>query len=291
MAEVAAAAAPPAAEPAKRRWPTGLLLPSAVLWPLGVAPLVLLAIVSLAENVPGGSYVPGFEATHYLRLLEPRYAGVLFYSLWLSALVAVIAVTIGFPFTYFVTRQPRRVQVLWLVGLMTVLSLSEVLVAFAWQVLLSRNIGLSKILVVVGLLESPISLQPGFGAVLVALVYLVLPYTFLLFYPSLSRFDRSLTEAAGTMGAGPGQQFLTVVLPVMRIPIFGSLLLVFVYVLGAYVTPSQLGSPEHWTVSVYITDQVFTVYNLPFAAAMAMALMVVSVALVLLSAKLGESKR
>jgi putative spermidine/putrescine transport system permease protein len=202
--------------------------------------------------------------------------------------VAVIAVAIGFPFTWFVSRLGHGAQVLWLVGLMCVLTLSEVLVAFAWQILLSRTIGISNLLVAVGLLDRAVSLQPSLGAVGVALVYLVLPYTFLLFYPPLSRLDRSLLEAATTMGAGPAKGFWTVILPVMRMPIIGAGILVFVYVLGAYVAPSQLGQPEHWTISVYITDEATTAFNLPFASAMAMVLLAVCLGLVIVTARLGR---
>ena len=266
----------------------GLAWPSLLLWTLGLGPILLILTISVFHNEQAGGYSAAFELDNYRRLLDSRYLGVFAFSLWLSALVAVISVAIGFPFTWFVSQLRPRTQVLWLVFLLTGLSLSEVLIAFSWQVLLSRNIGITGILVSLGLMERKISLQPGFGALLTSLVYFVIPYTFLLFYPPISRLDRSLTEAARTMGAGPATTFFTVVVPALRTPIIGSLILVFVYVLGAYVTPTQLGKPEHWTISVYITDQATTAYNLPFGAALAVVLMVISIAMVAFTARLGR---
>ena len=67
--------------------------------------------------------------------------------------------------------------------------------------------------------------------------------------------------------------------------------MVFVFNLGAYVLPQVLGKPQHWTLSVLITDQAVMQANMPFAAAMAIFLMVVSLALVGLTLMLGQEKR
>lgn len=264
--------------------------PSLMIWIFAALPLLILLVVSLSQNIEGGSWELGLGLENYQRLLEPRYLQILLYSLGVSALVAVISVTLAFPLAFFITRLSRRAQVAWLVFLLASLSLSEVLIAFAWQVMLSRNIGISQVLVWLGLLQRPVSLQPGFGAVLTALVYFVLPYTFLLFYPPLSRLDNSLLDAARTLGAGPVRVFFSVVLPMHKIPLIGSLILVFVFVLGAYVTPTQLGRPQHWTLSVHITDQATTAFNLPFAAALAMLLMLVSLLMVGFTSWLGRGE-
>jgi putative spermidine/putrescine transport system permease protein len=66
--------------------------------------------------------------------------------------------------------------------------------------------------------------------------------------------------------------------------------MVFVFNLGAYLLPQVLGRPEHWTLSVHITDQAVFQSNIPFAAAMAIFLMLVSLALVGLTLLLGRER-
>jgi len=56
--------------------------------------------------------------------------------------------------------------------------------------------------------------------------------------------------------------------------------LVFVFALGSYLLPQILGRPQHWTLSVLITDQAIYQSNMPFAAAMAVFLVLISLALV-----------
>jgi len=66
--------------------------------------------------------------------------------------------------------------------------------------------------------------------------------------------------------------------------------MVFVFNLGAYVLPQVLGRPEHWTLSVLITDQAIFQSNMPFAAAMAIVLMVLSLMLVAVTLVLGQER-
>src|SRR5687767_14541805 len=81
------------------------------------------------------------------------FGGVLGFSLFLAALVAALCVAIGLPFTWQLARLPRRLQVLWLIGLLSILSLSEVIIGFAWSTLFSRTAGITNILVALGLMH------------------------------------------------------------------------------------------------------------------------------------------
>ncbi|MCG8356347.1 MAG: ABC transporter permease, partial [Kiloniellales bacterium] len=83
----------------------------------------------------------------------------------------------------------------------------------------------------------------------------------------------------------------TVVVPVLRPAIVAALVMVFVFSLGAYLLPQLLGKPQHWTLSVLITDQAIYQSNLPFAAAMAVFLLAVSLPLVGLTQWLGRKGR
>ena len=69
------------------------------------------------------------------------------------------------------------------------------------------------------------------------------------------------------------------------------MILVFVFTLGAYLLPQVLGRPRHWTLPVHITDQAIFQSNIPFAAAMAMFLLLVSLALVGLSLAAGADRK
>jgi putative spermidine/putrescine transport system permease protein len=257
-----------------------IAFPAAMLTLFFVVPFGIMVAVSFFQRVQGGFYTPVLVLDNYARFLSAFFAGVLGFSLLLAGLVAAICVAIGLPFTWRLTALPRKYQVLWLVALLAILSLSEVIIGFAWSTLFSRTAGVTNLLAAAGLMEAPQALSPSFAAVLTGMVYQAFPYAALVLYPAFARLDPSLVEAARTLGAPPWRAFLNVVLPAMRRTILAALIMVFVFALGSYLLPQLLGRPQHWTLSVLITDQAIYQSNMPFAAAMAVFLVLVSLSLV-----------
>lgn len=268
-----------------------LAYPAVILGAFLLVPFGIMAALSVFRRVPAGTFEPAMVPDNYLNLLTPFFLDRIGFTLGVSAAVAVVCVALGFPFTYLLTRLPRRRQVPWLVFLLAVLALSEVIVGFAWSVLLSRTAGLSNLLVWLGLLAQPESWAPGGAAMMLGLCYLAFPYTVLVLYPSLSRLDPSYLEAARTLGASPLRGFFGVIVPVSKPAILVTLVMVFVFALGAYVLPQLLGRPQHWTLAVHITDQALSRSNVPAAAAMSITLLLASLALVLATAAFGNRRK
>ncbi len=267
-----------------------IALPAAVLGVFFLIPFGIMLAVSFFKRVQGGFYEPDFVLDNYARFLSAFFGGVLGFSVLLAGLVSLVAVAIALPFTHRLARMRPRAQVAWLVGLLSVLSLSEVIIGFAWSTLLSKTAGVTNLLVFAGIIEESFSLSPSFGAVLTAMVYQAFPYSVLVLYPALVRLDPSLDEAARTLGASPLRAFFTVVLPALRRTIVATLILVFVFALGSYLIPQMLGRPQHWTISVLVTDQAIYQSNMPFAAAMAVFLMLACLALIALAGLVGRER-
>ncbi len=267
-----------------------LLYPAAVLLVFFVIPFGIMLAVSFFRREPGGFYLVEFSLANYGNLFTALFGRVLAFSLLISAFCALLCVAAGFPFTYLLTRMPRRRQVVWLVILVSVLSLSAVIVAFAWSIMLSQTAGVSNLFVRLGLLDRPQSWSPGFWALTCGMCYVAFPYTVLVLYPPLARLDPHLPEAARTLGASPLVTFFTVIVGSLRSAIVAALVMVFAFNLGTYLIPQILGKPQHWTLSVLITDEAIYRSNLPLAAAMAVFFMGVSLALVGM-AMLGGRRR
>ncbi|MDI7861876.1 ABC transporter permease [Rhizobiaceae bacterium n13] len=265
-----------------------LIFPAGMLTVFFVIPFGTMIAVSFFQRLQGAFYEPAFVFSNYARFLSTFFAGVLGFSLFLAISVAVCCVLLGIPFTYLLTRMQRKTQVVWLVALLSILSLSEVIIGFAWSTLFSRTAGITNLFVALGAMEKPVALSPSFGAVLTGMVYQAFPYTVLILYPALVRLDPTLTEAARTLGASPVKAFFTVVVPALRNTVIATLIMVFIFALGSYLLPQLLGRPQHWTLSVLITDQAIYQSNMPFAAAMAVFLVLVTLALVGLTLFIGR---
>ena len=265
-----------------------LFFPAGMLIVFFVVPFATMIAVSFFRRDPSGFYTPDFVFDNYARFLSLFFGKVLSFSLFLAVTVAICCVVLAVPFTYLLSRAQRRTQVLWLVALLSILSLSEVIIGFAWSTLFSRTAGITNLLVMLGIMNEAVALNPSFGAVLTAMTYQALPYTVLVLYPALVRLDPTLTEAARTLGASPMKSFFTVVVPALRNTIVATLIMVFIFALGSYLLPQILGRPQHWTLSVLITDQAIYQSNMPFAAAMAVFLVLVTLGLVALTVYAGR---
>jgi putative spermidine/putrescine transport system permease protein len=251
-----------------------LAWPSLALFGTVVIPLILLLRISLAAPDPSGLWRSVVTLDAYAGLLNREFAGALLYSLGVAMWVAVITVALGFPLTYLITRMSRRWQVVWLVFLLVSLTLSDVLNAFSWQLMLSKHGGLVSLLVLLGIVTRPESLTPSDGAVWASLVYGVLPFTVMTLYPALSRLAPEVVEAARTLGASPFRAFRTVVIPMTRQPALVAFVISAVLTLGAYVSPLVLGRPRSWTLAVLIGNAALAGHDVPRAAAMSICLLV-----------------
>ncbi len=270
---------------------------------LCVAPFMLVFVISLGHKIEGASWELGFSFENYRRVfvganwpeeITYLYLQKLYYSLYYALIAAVLAVVTAFPFTYLLTGLSRRAQAAWLVFLLSSLSLSEVFIVMGWDVLLSNRSGLPMVFKETGLtqwlkdvgwfgqlrewgLANPrnIKFKTSVLATVLTMAYLVWPYAVILLYPPLSRLDRTLTEAARTMGAGPWTVMRSVVLPSLRLPIFGSVLLLFVFLLGVYVAVTVFAEPAKQTMAVSVYEAVRgNTLNAPFGAAQAVVLLI-----------------
>jgi putative spermidine/putrescine transport system permease protein len=115
-----------------------LFFPAGMLIVFFVVPFATMIAVSVFQREQGGFYTPAFVFDNYARFLSLFFGKVLGFSLFLAIAVAAACVVIGIPFTYLLSRSPRRIQIVWLVALLSILSLSEVMIGFAWSTLFFR---------------------------------------------------------------------------------------------------------------------------------------------------------
>jgi putative spermidine/putrescine transport system permease protein len=268
-----------------------LSFPVGMLLVFFLIPFGIMVATSFYHRIPGAFYTPAFEFTSWRRLFQPIFLERAVSSIWICLLAGAVCIVVAFPFTFFLTRMHRRSHVVLLIVVLSALSLSEVIVAFSWTVLLGRSSGISNILVWSGVMNEPVAYYPSFGAVLLGLCYIAFPYCVLTLYPQLTRLDPELTEAAQTMGASPWRTFWTVVMPIARPILVAGFLLVFVFTLGSYLIASFLGRPEHWTLSVLIVDEASVQANVPFASAIAIFLTLLSLAVVAIVAVIESRTR
>ena len=257
-----------------------LIWPALVLAGFFAVPFLLLLRVSMAHMDPSLYQGSGFSLSAYSQLAEPMVTDAVLFSVWLALVVAASSMAVALPATCIIVRMGRKSQVAWLIGFLATLALSEVLITFAWQIMLSKKVGITNLLVWLHLMSAPVSLAPSFGGVVACLVYVVIPFNVLTLFPGVSRLDPAYGEAARMLGAPPWRAFFGIVVPLLRRPIATAFVMGVVLAIGAYVAPLVLGGPRNWTIGVVISETALQGQNLPLAAAVSMLLLVVTAALI-----------
>jgi putative spermidine/putrescine transport system permease protein len=253
-------------------------------------PLVFMIVVSFYQPDPMGFYKVDFVWENYAKFFSNFYYTVSFRSIYSSALGAVLVVALAFPLVLFVSDLARKWQLFWIILLLSLMCLSEVIIGFAWLILMSESAGVPRLLGALGLWDNPRSLSPSFGAMMIGLVFLGFSIVALILYPSVSRRDRSIEEAAITLGTPPAMVFFRVMIPVFRTSLISVTLTMFVYLLGVFVMPTMLGRPKDWTMTVIISDKALGDANLPLGAALAVVMLIVTVIVLLASAWLTQRR-
>lgn len=223
----------------------------------------------------GGWSLENFREIFY----DSYYVGRMLYTVALVVLVSILTLMVAMPLTIIIARLKNFWRSTWVVLLLASLALSEVLTAYAWQIILSKSSGLPGWLERLGLLTDANSWWPGFPAMLLVLVYFSIPIAMVMLLPPLSRMDGSLSDTARMMGFSKIEVFWRVTLPVLRRPIFQTGLLLFLLNSGGFVISQQLGRPSDWMFSVFIADFMRS-FNVPFAVALALCLLLTVVVLV-----------
>ncbi len=255
-----------------------------------VIPLIFMIVVSFYQPDPMGFYKVDFVWENYGKFFSSFYYTVSFRSLYSAALGAVLVVALAFPLVLFVSDLSRRMQLFWIILLLSLMCLSEVIIGFAWLILMSESAGLPRLLEWVGLWKNPRSLSPSFGAMMIGLVFLGFSIVSLILYPSVSRRDRNIEEAAVTLGTPPALVFYKILIPTFRTSLVSVTLTMFVYLLGVFVMPTMLGRPKDWTMTVIISDKALGDANLPLGAALAVVMLIVTVLVLIVSALLTRRR-
>jgi spermidine/putrescine transport system permease protein len=115
-----------------------------------------------------------------------------------------------------------------------------------------------------------------YPAVVTGMVYALLPFMIYSVYSSAEKMDWGLVEAARIMGASPARAFITVTLPLTMPGLFAGVILTFIPSMGLFFIADILGGNKVVLVGNLIQEQLMKAHDLPFAAALSVALMLLS---------------
>ena len=198
---------------------------------------------------------------------------VFFRTVGVALLVTFLSVAIALPVAFFVAKVAKR----WMrrgliVAMMLPLWAGYLVKGYAWKAMVAPGAGNQFAAAGKGqggFLESTIGWTPGYSrvAIIIAEVYLWMPYMVLPIYAGLDRLPPSLLDAASDLGAKTFRTFRSVIVPMLLPAIAAGSIFTFSLTLGDYIVPRIVNDGEELFMFGNIINSVFGAPNQPLAAA------------------------
>lgn len=203
-------------------------------------------------------------------------------SLWLALSSTAIALLLAYPISLFLYRTQSRFRGLLAVVAIMPMLISSVVRVFGWLAILGDQGLVNSVALGLGLITAPMRLVFNWTGVTIGLAESIMPYMILALLAGFGRLDRTLEEAARSLGASPFRTFLRVTLPLSLPALALAAGLGFILSMSAYITPKLLGGGRVFVLATEIFEQATTNTNWPAASVLALYMLILL--LVLLTA-------
>jgi putative spermidine/putrescine transport system permease protein len=214
------------------------------------------------------------------------YRNVLLRTFWISFLVTLFCFVIGYPLAYKLSTLPPRLANPLMILVLLPFWTSLLVRSAAWIVVLQREGPINESLLWLGLIAEPVQLVFNRAGVLIAMTHIMLPFMVLPLVSVMRSIPKSHMQAAIGLGAAPLEAFFKVFLPQTRPGIGAGCLLVFIISIGYYITPALVGGAADQMISYFVAFFTLETVNWGMAGALGSILLVATLLLYLVYARL-----
>lgn len=216
-----------------------------------------------------------FTLDNYARLFDLLYFQVLLHSLNMALIATLACLVLGYPFAWFLARLPHRVRPLLLFLLIVPFWTNSLIRLYGLKIFLSTNGYLNAFLLWLGIIETPIRIMFTPVAVIIGLVYILLPFMVMPLYSSIEKLDKPLLEAAKDLGASRLQTFIRIIIPLTMPGILAGCLLVTLPAMGLFYVSDLMGGAKNLLIGNVIKSQFLNIRDWPFGSATSITLTLV----------------
>ena len=267
-----------------------------------VAPIIIMVVY--AFSTAAGD----FTLENFARM--GTYTAVFTRSFKLAIIATLIALLIGYPVSYMLSKEGPQVQRIAMVLIMLPMWMNFLLRTYSWMSILENNGLLNQLFQQIGLIDLYNQIAMHFasdpaayvpidhfqmigtqGAVVLGMVYNYLPFMILPIYSVLVKLDHSLIEAARDLGASSVQVFRKVILPLSLPGVLSGITMVFVPSVSTFAISRLLGGGTQMMLGDLIEQQFLGgAYNPQLGAAIALVMMAIVVVCMLVMNRFGDGE-
>jgi len=245
-------------------------------------PLINVLVESFRPYVPGrvgGARDKPWTIVHYAELFHPVYVRYLIEMIWMSVVSTTAGVVAAFPLAYFIARRPAGRLRTSAIGFFVVLLFLSVLVRVYAIELSFGPVGMGPTLAGLMGVSATSTTYTRFLVVL-GLTHHNVPLSVLILVGTIQNVNPRLADVAQALGAPRWRAHLAMTVPLSIRGLLGAFLINFAIALSAFVNPWVLGKGKVLFMSNLIYARFGEVANYPSGAAIAIQLLLLSLAMI-----------
>jgi spermidine/putrescine transport system permease protein len=219
---------------------------------------------------------------NYLELIDPIYLRIFEKSVILAGLSTLICLLLGYPCAYAIARLQSKWKSFLVLLIIIPFWTSSLIRSYALIAIIKAKGILNTLLITLGIIHQPLSILFTNTAVIIGLVYNLLPFMILPILTNVERLDERLIDAARDLGANRMTTLRRVILPMTMPGIISGSILVFLPAMTLFYISDILGGAKSLLLGNLIQNQFLIAQNWPLGSAVSTMLTLLLAALILI---------
>lgn len=230
-------------------------------------PYVLVTIASFLNHDENRLIALPFTLEQYQELGHAIYLKIFEKSFYLAGVCTLICLLLGYPFAYAIARMEGRTKNLLLLLVIIPFWTSSLIRTYSMITMLKPKGIINSVLMWLGVIDKPLPMLFSDTAVVIGLIYNLLPFMILPLMTNIERLDNRLIDAARDLGANRFTTFRKITLPLTLPGILAGSILVFLPAMTIFYIPDLLGGSKSILLGNLIQNQFLVTQNWPLGSA------------------------
>lgn len=245
-------------------------------------PLCLVTFASFLSHDDNHLLKLPMTLVNYAQLNNSIYVKIFKESFDLAAVSTLICLLLGYPFAYAIARMQHHYKNLLILLIIIPFWTSSLIRTYSMITMLKPKGVINTIMMWLGIINKPLPLLFTDTAVMIGLVYNLLPFMVLPLLTNIERLDNRLIDAARDLGANRVTTFRKIILPLTMPGIVSGCILVFLPAMTIFYIPDLLGGSKSILLGNLIQNQFLISQNWPLGSAISIVFMLMLVVLLLI---------
>lgn len=235
-------------------------------------PILLVLLISFQSYSDNDPIIWKFSLANYQQLLHPAFFMILIRSLELASFCTLLCLILAYPFAFLLSQIPTKNRSLLLVLLIIPFWTSSLIRTYAILTLIKAKGLINYSLLYLGIIHHPMQILYTNTAVIIGIVYNLLPYMILPLYSNIEKLDHNIFHAARDLGASRLRILWRIAIPLTLPGIISGITLVLLPAMTLFYIPDILGGAKSLLLGNLVEQQFLSMNDWPGGAATSVVL-------------------